>query len=52
MEMILINLVVMIINIVFIFLLKLVDKEVVTVGEILMYDVLIFNFGIVLVTNV
>lgn len=31
---------------------KLVDKEVATVGEILTYDVLIFNFGTVPATNV
>ena len=49
---ILTNLVVTTINIAFIFPLKLVDKEVATVGEILTYDVLIFNFGTVAATNV
>ncbi len=51
-ETILTNLVVTTINIAFIFPLKLVDKEVATVGEILTYDVLIFNFGTVPATNV
>lgn len=51
-ETILTNLVVTTINIAFIFPLKLVDKEVATVGEILTYDVLIFNFGTVAATNV
>ncbi|PFK03737.1 hypothetical protein CN957_14630 [Bacillus cereus] len=49
---ILTNLVVTTINIASIFPLKLVDKEVATVGEILTYDVLIFNFGTVAATNV
>ncbi|KKM37171.1 DUF11 domain-containing protein [Bacillus anthracis] len=51
-ETILTNLVVTTINIAFVFPLKLVDKEVATVGEILTYDVLIFNFGTVPATNV
>ena len=51
-QIILTNLVVTTINIAFIFPLKLVDKEVATVGEILTYDVLIFNFGTVAATNV
>ncbi len=51
-ETIVTNLVVTTINIAFIFPLKLVDKEVATVGEILTYDVLIFNFGTVAATNV
>ncbi|PFF36914.1 hypothetical protein CN327_02455 [Bacillus cereus] len=49
---ILTNLVVTTINIASIFPLKLVDKEVATVGEILTYDVLMFNFGTVAATNV
>lgn len=49
---ILTNLVVTTINIASIFPLKLVDKEVATVGEILTYDVLIFNNGTVAATNV
>ncbi|HDR7793732.1 TPA: DUF11 domain-containing protein [Bacillus luti] len=46
------NLVVTTINIASIFPLKLVDKEVATVGEILTYNVLIFNFGTVVAMNV
>ena len=48
---ILTNLVVTTINIAFIFPLKIVDKEVATVGEVLTYDVLIFNFGTVTATG-
>ena len=50
-ETVLTNLVVTTINIAFIFPLKIVDKEA-TVGEILTYDVFIFNFGTVPATNV